>query len=89
MSFSGTGWIRKPVAIEAIQVPAPDVLPSEELIDLVQDQGWDFDGEKIIIKTCVGLMVAHPADWIIKDEDGDFFPCRPDDFRTEYDAAGT
>lgn len=39
------------------------------------------------IHTLKGLMMADPGDWIIKDSDGRFYPCRSDVFTSLFEPA--
>lgn len=32
-----------------------------------------------------GVVKAFPHDWVIRDVDGDFFPCKPDVFEKYYE----
>lgn len=36
------------------------------------------------IKTLRGIKIAHHKDYIIKGEDGKFYPCSPDVFKDNY-----
>lgn len=76
---------KKPVVIEAVQVPARGEEPTEELIELVQTQDWIGDDEGIGINTLEGAMVASPGDWIIKGVSGEYYPCKPDFFAKTYE----
>ncbi len=40
---------------------------------------------RLAIETMEGTMLAAPGDWIIKDEQGAFCPCRHDIFRATYE----
>lgn len=37
------------------------------------------------IKTFDGAQIVCPGDWIIKDVDGNFYPCKPNIFRQTYE----
>lgn len=45
------------------------------------------DGDKLIVKTLEGVMVANPGDWIIRGVKGELYPCKNDIFMATYDAA--
>ena len=77
---------KKPVVIEAWLVPLRGEDPSEEIIDLVQAQGWIGDDEGIFITTLEGVMTASAGDWIIKGVAGEYYPCKPDIFGKTYEA---
>lgn len=76
---------KKPVVIQAIQVPASGEMPSDDLIDLVNEQGWSGDDDGIIIPTLEGDHLASPGDWIIRGVAGEYYPCKPDIFAKTYD----
>lgn len=76
---------KKPVVIQAIQVPDRGVEPTQELIDLVNEQNWEANDEGIIIPTLEGNMLADPLDWIIKGVKGEYYPCKPEIFILSYD----
>lgn len=92
---------KKPVEIEAMQVSAETtgatLDPNSRSI--AEISGWilgnGFRGFKvhgdgtpfgIAIETLEGIMVASPGDWIIKDVQGEFYPCKPDIFEATYEA---
>lgn len=79
---------KKPVVIEAMQLPPIDVDPTDDLIDFLHsaDREWESgrDGT-IIIHTLEGEMTGNPGDWIIKGVQGEIYPCKPDIFKATYD----
>ena len=82
---------KKPVVIEAAQLPPAGVDAPQELVDFLHsmDREWeqsDRDGS-IIIHTLEGDMTASPGDWIIKGVQGEFYPCKPDIFAATYEPA--
>lgn len=81
---------KKPIVIEAMQLPATDCDPSNELIDWLHtfDADWcsSSDGS-IEITTLEGVMTAQPEDWIIKGVKGEMYPCKPDIFEATYEVA--
>jgi len=44
-------------------------------------------GNQICIVTLEGRMKADIGDWIIKDDKGKFYPCKPDIFKATYEPA--
>lgn len=76
---------KKPVVVSAIRVPDRGETPSDELIDLVNEQGWQGDDEGIIIKTLEGNMLASAGDYIIRGVKGEYYPCKPDIFAATYE----
>ena len=81
---------KKPVVIEAVQVPMPDQFVEHGLVlgvfykhgfgdfHVADDKGYD-------IKTLEGVMHANPGDWIIRGVKGEFYPCKPDIFEATYE----
>lgn len=74
-----------PVEIDAIRVPDFGEDPTEELVNLVQDNGWIPEDEYIIIPTLEGNMTASPNDYIIRGVNGEYYPCKPDIFEKTYE----
>jgi hypothetical protein len=80
---------KKPVVIEAFQVPAIGEDPSDEMVEFLNQEGvyeqWENgnDGE-ILIHTLEGDMVGTYGDWIIKGVAGEIYPCKPDIFNETY-----
>lgn len=82
---------KKPVVVEAIQLPAAgEDVPVEfhEWCERVEFHDFTCGrDETLVISTLEGAMVASPGDWIIKGVKGEFYPCRPDIFAMTYEAA--
>lgn len=88
---------KKPVTIEARDMPIAHHCTGENLIDQIPYlEGlakWcggtltrDALGPCIEIDTLEGTMLARPGDWIIKGVKGEFYPCKPDIFAATYEA---
>ena len=79
---------KKPVVVEAHQLPSAGEDATEELMDFVQHIGGGFASEGgFEIHTLEGTMTASPGDWIIKGVQGEFYPCKPDIFAQTYEPA--
>ena len=83
---------KKPVVIEAFQVPLDGEPYSEEMMEFLKQCNHDFDpGDgallKLLIHTLEGTMEAKSGDWIIKGVKGEFYPCKPDIFAATYEPA--
>lgn len=78
---------KKPVIIEAHQLPPIDVDPSDELVEyLSQIPGGSSERDGCFaIETLEGVMIASPGDWVIKGVQGEFYPCKPDIFVSTYE----
>lgn len=79
---------KKPVVIEAYQLPPEGEDASEELIEFLAggDVQLDYDGG-VSIQTREGVMRGDPGDWIIKGVKGEYYPCKPDIFEATYESA--
>ena len=42
-------------------------------------------GRIIEIQTLEGVITARAGDWIIKGVEGEFYPCKPDIFKKNYE----
>ena len=82
---------KKPVVIEAVQLPANgDDKPNEFLMwaGLHNFSDWEYiEGSGIEVPTLEGNMLAKWNDWIIKGVQGEFYPCKPDIFEQTYEPA--
>jgi hypothetical protein len=81
---------KKPVAIEAMQLPAEGEDASNELIDWLHADAGSREFESsyngaLLIHTLEGTMEASPGDWIIKGIKGELYPCKPDIFEATYE----
>ena len=85
---------KKPVVIEAIQVPDIAHATYNEFFEALSLMGVNQSSDRIVlpmkdhllIKTLEGTMRADPGDWIIKGVKGEFYPCKPDIFEATYDS---
>jgi len=86
---------KKPVVIEAMQY---DNLNREQVNSFVgQVLKQELESEtaylagkgspkfSLIIPTLEGDHKAMPGDWIIKGVNGEFYPCKPDNFEKTYE----
>jgi hypothetical protein len=85
---------KKPVVVEAMQVPDPDDLQAwgalagwlmarAEFEVAGPAHGTGVDG--LLIKTLEGVMRAEIGDWVIRGVQGEFYPCKPDIFAATYE----
>lgn len=80
---------KKPVVIEAYQLPPAGVEPPSSFHDWCAAVGFDNyqpDREGLVIPTLEGNMRADPSDWIIRGVKGEFYPCKPDIFAKTYES---
>lgn len=77
---------KKPVVIEAIQIPESGTMLGEPFFNFLKDADVEFNvNGSIDINTEEGIMRGSPHDWIIKGVKGEFYPCKPDIFAATYD----
>ena len=77
---------KKPVVIEAVLWNGTQVSEVTEWIEdaLHNDTIMRF-GDKVVLKTLEGNMIANPGDYIIKGVKGELYPCKPDIFEQTYE----
>lgn len=73
-------YIKKPVEIEAIQWTGDNIEDIKEFCNQCT-----LSNDELIIFTLEGKMIASINDYIIKGVKGEFYPCKPDIFKTTYD----
>lgn len=81
---------KKPVVIDAVQLPTTAGVLSEEIVSFLISADWWYstdDTNAIVIHTLEGDMIASPGDWIIRGVNGEFYPCKPDIFEQTYEPA--
>jgi len=76
---------RKPAVIEAIQWNGENI---KEILEFADSSFIDKDSYTLKIKTLEGTWIAHRGDWIMKDINGEFYPCKPDIFEKTYEHMG-
>jgi len=80
-------FIKKPVAIEAHQLPT-EMESAEGFLEWAYTVGFEnYTSERdgsMELDTLEGSMLASPGDWIIKGIQGEFYPCKPDIFEKTY-----
>lgn len=80
---------KNPVVIEAVQYDGTNAGEIERFVngDIGMIGGTlDYDpiGNDYFIKTLEGKMTISEGDYIIKDVNGEFYPCKPDIFEKTY-----
>lgn len=78
---------KKPVVIEAWQLPMPDrdtrVFDGDPNIVFKREAGLIVEA---IITTLEGVMTAAGGDWIVRGVKGELYPCKLDIFAATYEA---
>lgn len=89
---------KKPVVVDAFQLTWESVLSSTPKERQLPD--WILNDDRVSIsltdktqnseyaqiKTPQGTMRADHLDWIIKEVNGEIYPCKPDIFEKTYEA---
>ena len=76
-------YVKKPIVIEAIQYTGEN---TEDVVNFITDRHCTILNDKrILINTLEGNIEASPNDYIIKSVQGEFYPCKPDIFKSTYD----
>jgi len=81
---------KKPVVIEAMQLPAIDEEASYDLIAFLNEMDREWESAKdgsIIIHTLEGDHEGMPGDFIIRGVAGEYYPCKLDIFELTYEPA--
>lgn len=80
---------KKPVVIEAFQIPEKGEPASRALLHFLHgednDHKWEeTENGELLIHTLEGTMTASCGDYIIKGVKGKLYPCKPDIFEETY-----
>lgn len=77
-------FVKKPVKVQAVRWTGDNY---EELADFVGHIRfvYSLDKDSVIIETLEGDHYARKGDWIIRDVNGEFYPCKPDIFKKTYE----
>ena len=73
---------RKPITVEAIQ------WNGNNLYGVLSFLGKKTYGQivgAVLIVTPKAILTAVIGDWIVKGDDGEFYPCNPGDFERTYE----
>ena len=92
--MSGRRFRKKPVVIEAVQVPDIGAATHNDFFETLRAMGANQNpsgavlmpmNDHILIQTLEGTMRADVGDWIIRGVKGEFYPCKPDIFEATYE----
>lgn len=82
---------KKPVVIDAVQLTMTN---HQAISSIIAAAGYNVRHVTkppmraitgIVIETLEGDMTADFGDWIIKDVQGEFYPCKPEIFEKTYE----
>ena len=78
-------FVKKPVVIEAIQYDGANITKIETFVGEKLPTIMTSDlGAQLIIPTLEGDMKVSKGDYVIKGIKGEFYPCKPDIFKSTY-----
>jgi len=76
---------KRPVIIDAVQFTGEN---DAEVLEFLVKYKVPFEvvaDHELVIHTLEGDMHVSRHDWIIKDVQGEFYPCKPDIFSATYE----
>lgn len=76
---------KKPIIVEAVQNTGKNVFEIGKFSDGKCRPVFTPNGYKFSVDTLEGTMEADVGDYIVKDNKGEFYPCKPDVFEATYD----
>ena len=78
-------FVKKPVVVEAIQYNGINITEIESFLVSKLPTVWSsVEDTQLIIPTLEGDMKVSKGDYIIKGIKGEFYPCKPDIFKSTY-----
>ena len=78
-------FVKKPVVIEAIQYDGANITEIETFVKGKLPTIMTSDlGAQLVISTLEGDMKVSKGDYVIKGINGEFYPCKPDIFKSTY-----
>lgn len=87
-------FVKKPLKVQAVQWTGDNYNEISDFIDEktadgVRKRRFDVYGSSddpdLVIYTLEGDHHVRVGDWIIRDVNGEFYPCKPDIFEKTYD----
>lgn len=78
-------YVKKPVIIEALLWTGKNLNEMIHFIGKHLDFKYEYDVRRLYIKTLKGELHVSVGDYIIKDANGAFYPCKPDIFKQTYE----
>ena len=78
-------FVKKPVVIEAIQYDGANITEVESFVGAKLPSVWlSVEATQLVIPTLEGDMKVSKGDYVIKGIKGEFYPCKPDVFKSTY-----
>ena len=78
-------FVKKPIVIEAIQYNGANITEIESFVGAKLPSVWlSVEDTQLKIPTLEGDMKVSKGDYVIKGIKGEFYPCKPDIFKSTY-----
>ena len=78
-------FVKKPVVIEAIQYDGTNITEIESFVgEKLSTIMSSVEDTQLVIPTLEGDMKVSKGDYVIKGIKGEFYPCKPDIFKSIY-----
>ena len=78
-------FVKKPVVIEAIQYDGTNITEIESFVgEKLSIIIFSVEDTQLVIPTLEGYMKISKGDYVIKGIKGEFYPCKPDVFKSTY-----
>ena len=78
-------FVKKPVVIEAIQYNGTNITEIESFVgEKLSIIIFSVEDTQLVIPTLEGYMKISKGDYVIKGIKGEFYPCKPDVFKSTY-----
>ena len=78
-------FVKKPVVVEAIQYNGINITEVESFVGAKLPTVWlSVEETQLILSTLEGDMKVSKGDYVIKGIKGEFYPCKPDIFKSTY-----
>ena len=87
-------YIKKPIPVEAIQIPTTRPTAREYLEwsncapEWIHNHDIWMNEEGLIVPTLEGNMLCKWGDWLIEGINGEIYPCYKDVFEKTYELVG-
>ena len=78
-------FVKKPVVVEAIQYNGINITEVESFVGVkLPTVLLSVEDTQLVIPTLEGDMKVSKGDYVIKGIKGEFYPCKPDVFKSTY-----
>ena len=80
----------KPVVLEAVRLTKENATAVREFIGKhkYDDSRDGHDPVNIMLRSAHGNVLLEVGDWLVKDAQGDYYPCKDSIFKAKYEPVG-